>query len=119
MSETDDSPRCCGKSYDRYYGATQCTKRGKVERDGKSYCGIHDPVAVKARKQVRDDAWKAKRDTEDKRTHAYYARRTAESAACRGVATEVLREGLVAELIEVAKKTGVWRAMGMEKEVNP
>jgi hypothetical protein len=27
--------------------SSRCSRKGKVERDGKRYCGQHDPVAVK------------------------------------------------------------------------
>lgn len=107
MTKTDDSPRCCKISLSRYAGSNQCANPGKVIRDGKPYCGIHDPEAHKRRHQK----------VNEQRMAEQIARRTAESAACRGVPTEVLRDGLVAELIEIAKAAGVWRAMGME--VNP
>lgn len=37
----------------------QCTKPGKVERDGKWYCGQHDPHAKEARYQKTRDRWAA------------------------------------------------------------
>jgi phosphopantetheine adenylyltransferase len=30
-----------------------------VERDGKWYCGTHDPVMVKARRDAQDAKWRA------------------------------------------------------------
>lgn len=32
---------------------TLCGKRAKVLRDGKPYCGVHDPVTVEARRAAR------------------------------------------------------------------
>lgn len=37
-----------------------CSKRGKVERDGKWYCMIHDPERVAARRAKQDAERKAK-----------------------------------------------------------
>lgn len=48
----------------------QCTRRAKIERDGKSYCGLHDPVVVaakdKARKAKRHAEWKQKQERWDR-----------------------------------------------------
>lgn len=33
-----------------------CRRRAKVEREGKWYCGTHDPVAVEERRQQRESA---------------------------------------------------------------
>lgn len=91
----------------------QCTKRAKVKRDvlwhGKpvslEYCGLHDPVAVKAKREARSAKWKAESDAyqakmnEDRRQKALA---TAAIAAikeianghndARGLALEVLRQ---------------------------
>ena len=41
---------CCARiSGD--YNDYACGNRGKVERDGKPYCLIHDPVRIKARRE--------------------------------------------------------------------
>lgn len=48
---------CCGSVYSLGFGFP-CGKTAKFERDGKHYCGIHDPVACKA----KDDAKRAKRN---------------------------------------------------------
>lgn len=34
-----------------------CPHRAKVERDGKWYCGTHDPVAAKARRDKKHAEW--------------------------------------------------------------
>ncbi len=34
-----------------------CSNTGKIERDGKFYCGIHDPIAVTARMNARNKKW--------------------------------------------------------------
>jgi hypothetical protein len=42
---------CCERvwSKDRWPRQYDCQKRATVERDGKHYCGTHDPEAVKRR----------------------------------------------------------------------
>lgn len=48
-----------GSTWNHYTYA--CGKTAKVEREGKWYCGTHDPVAVSARQakrdQARDEKW--------------------------------------------------------------
>ena len=42
------TPRCQAEVWGEHtssLGSSQCSYRGKVERDGKWYCKIHDPVA--------------------------------------------------------------------------
>lgn len=52
---------CCGVIFERGY-AWECGKNAKYERDGKHYCGVHDPVAVAARRQKSFDKHKAEWD---------------------------------------------------------
>lgn len=53
------SAECCDRSarFPRWY---PCDKSAKVVRDGKSYCGIHDPVKIKAKQDERRAASVAK-----------------------------------------------------------
>lgn len=37
-----------------------CSKAGVIESGGKLYCRIHDPVAVKARRDAREKRWEEK-----------------------------------------------------------
>lgn len=47
-------PTCCGRmSLGGYRGAKLCGVTAKFERDGRHYCGIHDPVAREAREDVK------------------------------------------------------------------
>lgn len=43
----------------------RCTRRGTVERDGRLYCGQHDPEAAKAKRLARDSRWKLERKAAD------------------------------------------------------
>ncbi len=99
MAEHAGPPRCCASRWDTY-GKHECPNRSKVERDGKGYCGVHDPVAVKRRIDVRVANYRARAEESDER----YRRIFAEHAACQGVATDDLRPGLVAELLAIQRE---------------
>jgi hypothetical protein len=93
----DEEPKCCAVRYERAYGPRRCEKPGKVQEDGKWYCGVHNPEL----KRQRDAKWRAQHEAKSRCEEAAYRRRAAEAAACRGVATEHLREGLLAELMRL------------------
>ena len=44
----------------RSFRGSLCAKPGKVERDGKWYCGVHNP----ALREARDKTWRARYDAE-------------------------------------------------------
>lgn len=55
----DMSELCSAKVYDRNCLTSRtCCLRGKVERDGKLYCGIHDPVAVAEKREEIGKKWR-------------------------------------------------------------
>lgn len=66
---------------DESYDYFQCSFKGKVERDGKWYCGTHDPEAVVERRKKRGEKWAA----ENEESSRIYRRRAAEQAFCAGV----------------------------------
>lgn len=39
----------------------QCRNTAKVERDGKAFCAVHDPIVLKQKEKVRDRVFEAKR----------------------------------------------------------
>ena len=41
-----------------------CRNKAKVEHDGKSYCGTHDPVRIAAKKKLREAAWQREYDVQ-------------------------------------------------------
>jgi len=57
---------CCVKIYPResfgLFHSHPCQSKAKVEREGKWYCGTHDPVKIKARKDAQCAKWKAESD---------------------------------------------------------
>ncbi len=81
------------------YRSHRCLRNAKIERDGKWYCGTHDPVAKKTRQAAIDARLKPKRDAENERRR----RRNAETAACEGIPTAALEAGAIRELVETAK----------------
>lgn len=72
-----------------------CSKLAKVERKGKSYCTIHDPVRVQARRDKSDAEFRAKSDKESAR----HQRISACLHACEGLADP----SVVPELIGACK----------------
>lgn len=68
----EPAARCCARIRRAgdpiSYSGTLCLRRWTVTRDGKNYCGTHDPEAKKA----RDEKWRAKFDAEmADRRHGY------------------------------------------------
>ncbi len=90
-----DQPQCTAIIRDGLYGKRECTNKASVERDGQWVCGVHDPVAIQRRMAARLANHRATSAEQDER----YRRVIAEHEACRGVATEDLRPGLLAELL--------------------
>jgi hypothetical protein len=55
------SEKCCAEiSGGDMWHRPSCTRASKVERGGKFYCAIHDPVRVKEKHEQRATAWDAK-----------------------------------------------------------
>ena len=63
MSTQNITQQCCGRVFKGTDGFrsryNQCTRAGKVMRDGKWYCSQHDPEAVKARREKASEAFAA------------------------------------------------------------
>ena len=57
---TTEAKTCCASTWSGYWNKP-CRNIGKVERDGKWYCGIHDPAAVKKKQDARNAAYEAGR----------------------------------------------------------
>lgn len=94
MSES--KKRCCEKvhnreaSFDMRY--EQCKHPGKVERDGKPYCGIHDPVRRNAKRDERYAAYRANQDA----VRTMKNRMALEHHACDGMTDDELRAMIAA-----------------------
>lgn len=63
--------RCEEKVWDSSsWHSYQCTRNAKVERDGKHYCTIHDPIRIKEKQDKKHKKWKEKFEKESK-DHEY------------------------------------------------
>ena len=71
-----------------------CGKTAKFERDGKHYCGIHDPVSVKEKQDKRDIEWRKQFDANNAALEkAFAARKEIERRAdCYPELLEALQE---------------------------
>lgn len=60
--------KCCEQVYSGspYFPYT-CGKTAKVERDGKHYCGIHDPVRLAEKRRRNQKAWDAEYEAKKKK----------------------------------------------------
>lgn len=63
-----------------------CQKKAVAEREGKSYCKIHDPEYIKEKMRRWNEKFKEKSAKDDLR----YARLDAIEQACNGLTTEEL-----------------------------
>lgn len=77
--------QCSGKVWHdlHYY---PCSINATVERDGKWYCGIHDPVKVKEREEKTDAEYRYRREIADEK----YRRVNAERHYCSKMTTDYL-----------------------------
>lgn len=66
----------------------RCTKNATSERDGKSYCSIHDPEKVAAKKIAREAKW----DEESKSRQRKWDRESAIQELCQNVDTEIIQK---------------------------
>lgn len=82
--EGDKKEGCCAPTQSGGgYRFTPCRKTAKVVRDGKWYCGIHDPEAIKARREKRHKAWVAEHTRKDAAYVAQIEQRARASAKAR------------------------------------
>ena len=60
---------CAKDVYRGRFSSSPCARTAKVERNGKHYCGIHDPVSVAEKRAKRDAEWRAEEE-EDRQNAA-------------------------------------------------
>lgn len=61
MSDSVAKERCVARVYSgSSFGGHSCQRPSKVERNGKWYCGIHDPEYVAAKRATQEELWRAK-----------------------------------------------------------
>ncbi len=94
MTQTDTQAQCSERVFHQmgFSGSwDQCARKAKIG----AYCTQHDPVRVKARRQASTDLYNA----EAAERREIHRRRLAEANACKGLNTEALEQGVVAELL--------------------
>lgn len=60
MAKEKNSRQCCGqirRGSGYHIRHVQCEKTGKIERDGKWYCGTHDPVKRAEKRAAIQAKW--------------------------------------------------------------
>ena len=68
-----------------------CERKPNVERDGKWYCGIHDPVKKTKRQDKKEEKWKQERiynNAKWKREQEQRNRNAVLNQFCEGISTE-------------------------------
>lgn len=63
----------------------QCANRGTQEHNGKRYCGIHYPPAIKAKRDAKNAAWRAKNNARAAAVNAAEAERKLRDAALAAI----------------------------------
>jgi uncharacterized Zn finger protein (UPF0148 family) len=86
-----EAKKCCATVYPREtFGAFhgyRCTKNAKVERDGKSYCGTHDPEVLKARDEKRRQKW----EEDSKKEKEHWERKRLLEKLAHNISTDDLK----------------------------
>lgn len=77
-----------GSGFRRYN--TRCTKNAKVVRDGKGFCGTHDPVAQEEKREKQKAEWSEKWDREHAERDAREHRQKLEQAFLASIKTNAL-----------------------------
>lgn len=62
---------CCAEISNGGWSWYKCAKNAKFEREGKWYCGTHDPVRVEARRKEREDKYKSQAELERQAKEQY------------------------------------------------
>ncbi len=95
-----EKKQCCVQVYPKerwgaFYGHI-CDRNATIERDGKHYCTIHDPVRTEKKAEERDKKWEEERKLRNEK----WRRDKAMATACEDVPTEVLEKIKVKDLLK-------------------
>lgn len=90
--KTTEPKHKCEKMVFSDYRHCPCRNNASVEREGKWYCGIHDPEKIKKKREEQDKRWEEKY----KERSEYFNRRAAEKYYCKNLDTKYL-ENHIAE----------------------
>lgn len=81
--------QCCVEVWGEWR-SHQCSRAGKIERDGKFYCGQHDPVAIKE----KDEEKRRQREAESKARARQAELQSLRYQVCAGLTAADLRRVL-------------------------
>jgi uncharacterized Zn finger protein (UPF0148 family) len=60
VSSISSARECCARVWQTgRFRSAPCAKPPKVERDGKWFCAIHDPIRIEERNKAREAKWDA------------------------------------------------------------
>lgn len=96
MTQTDKQAQCSEAVLDSTgWHRYPCSRKAKVEHEGKGYCTQHDPERVARKRGEQQARWRAEEDARQQGIR----RIIAEGRACDGISTEALEAGVVADLL--------------------
>lgn len=88
---------CNGRiSLGAFYGSKLCGKTAKFVRDGRHYCGTHDPVTIAVKNAAKTAKWKAEWEAKDAARDAAKAKQSEieRRADCYPELLEALQDAL-------------------------
>ena len=80
-----------------------CSKKVTVERDGKHYCTIHDPVRIKNKDKERSDKWHKEME-ENKKRRDFERLRSEQYPVMKSILEDLVNNGWNAGITERAKQ---------------
>lgn len=89
----------CGKKVMSGFTSYVCGNKAKMESEGKYYCGVHDPVRIKARDDKKYKEYTEKWDARN----AKQARADLCVSVLSDFSDSALSSGVVGEMVEVLK----------------
>lgn len=102
--------KCCKLVSDGLYtNGYKCGKPGKVEHEGKWYCGIHNPVSAKARQDIHEKAANKMRE----------AKHAAEKDKLEKANEQARRAACFDDLVSALEEMMDWHVKNASRWVNP
>lgn len=96
MNAPERKTRCSASAWTNgIYGSSPCSKAAKVERDGKSYCTIHDPERRKAKDAEREERWKRESSMDRAADRIHNCERDVIAAVLAGTPLDAPRKALL------------------------
>ena len=86
-TSANDVVMCSERVYDKISkGFSQCRYKGKVVRNGKQYCGLHDPVKIEEKDAAKQARWEIEWEA-DRKKYALRAAGPGLLEACKAALT--------------------------------